>query len=384
MRDRVRAVWRAVVFLLVGAVTAFVSLLALPVLLLLALSARQVAARLLDVVVGYERRRVAAYTGRPIPTGAEPDTWRHTVWFVVHALTGTVVGLVGCSLPGAAVNSALVPLYWWLAPNDDPVVAPYPVTSWTGAAFMPLVAVAYALATLWVTPWLARLQIRWSRQLLSPPPGARLAERVAELTASRAAALEAHGAELRRIERDLHDDTQNRIVAVAMHLGIVERALRRDPATALPLVLKAQDAASDALAGPRGVVRSNSPPVLAERGLDGAIAGLIARSAVPTTLTVENLGRAPAAVESAAYFVVAEALTNVAKHSGADHCEVRLRGLDPLVIEVRDDGHGGADEAGGTGLAGIRRRVAAFDGGTSISSPVGGPTVLRVELPCGS
>ena len=97
-----------------------------------------------------------------------------------------------------------------------------------------------------------------------------------------------------------------------------------------------------------------------------------------------ELNRAPAAVESAAYFVVAEALTNVAKHSGADHCEVRLTGGDPLVIEVRDDGHGGADETGGTGLAGIRRRVAAFDGTTSIDSPPGGPTVLRVELPCGS
>jgi signal transduction histidine kinase len=294
------------------------------------------------------------------------------------------VGVFGAILPLAGVNALLVPAYWWLAPADDPVVSPYPVTSWTGAAFMPLVAVAYALTSLWVTPWLARLQVRWARALLSPPPGARLAERVAELTASRAAALEAHGAELRRIERDLHDDTQNRIVAVAMHLGIVERALRRSPETALPLVLKAQDAASDALAGLRGVVRSIYPPVLAERGLDGAIAGLIARCAVPTTLTVTEVNRAPAAVESAAYFVVAEALTNVAKHSGAERCEVRLTGPDPLVIEVWDDGHGGADETGGTGLLGIRRRVAAFDGVATVDSPVGGPTVLRVELPCGS
>jgi signal transduction histidine kinase len=215
-------------------------------------------------------------------------------------------------------------------------------------------------------------------------PVSRTLQRVAELTASRAAALEAHGAELRRIERDLHDDTQNRIVAVAMHLGIIERALRRDPAAALPLVLKAQDAASDALAGLRGVVRSIYPPVLAERGLDGAIDGLIARCAVPTTLTVTDLGRAPAAVESAAYFVVAEALTNVAKHSGATRCEVRMTGADPLVIEVWDDGHGGADESNGTGLLGIQRRVAAFDGVASIQSPEGGPTVLRVELPCGS
>jgi signal transduction histidine kinase len=235
-----------------------------------------------------------------------------------------------------------------------------------------------------VTPWLARVQSRLARKVLSPPPGAQLAMRVAELTASRAAALEAHGAELRRIERDLHDDTQNRIVAVAMHLGIIERALRRDPGSALPLILKAQDAASDALEGLRSVVRSIYPPVLTERGLDGALADVIARCAVPATLTVTGLRRAPAAVESAAYFVVAEALTNVAKHSGATSCEVRLHGANGLSLEVWDNGHGGADDKNGTGLVGIRRRVAAFDGTASIDSPVGGPTVLRVELPYGS
>ena len=382
MRDRLLAVWRAAVFLLTGAVTGLVFLFALAPLLLVGLVSRPTG--LLRQWTDWERRRVAAFTGRPVPVAAAPDGRRDLVWFVAHALTGMVVGVLGTSLPLAAVNAVLVPLYWWAVPADEPVSSPYPVTSWTGAAFMPLLAVGYAVLSLWFTPWLARTQARLARRLLSPPPGARLAERVAELTASRAAALEAHGAELRRIERDLHDDTQNRIVAVAMHLGIVERALRRDPAVALPLVLKAQDAASDALAGLRGVVRSIYPPVLAERGLDGAIAGLIARCAVPTTLTTTNLGRAPAAVESAAYFVVAEALTNVAKHSGANRCEVSLTGADPLVIEVRDDGHGGADEAGGTGLAGIRRRVAAFDGVTSVESPSGGPTVLRVELPCGS
>lgn len=388
MRDRVLAVWRAGLFLLVGAVTGLVSLVGLLPMVLAVLVNRQAALRVLRLWTFRERTRVATYTGQPIaesaPLSSLRDARGEATWYVLHAVTGTVLGLLGASLPLAAVNSVLVPGYWWLAPADEPVSSPYPVTSWTSAAFMPLVAVAYALLALWVTPWLARLQSRWARSLLSPPPGAALAMRVAELTASRAAALEAHGAELRRIERDLHDDTQNRIVAVAMHLGIVERALRRDPATALPLVLKAQDAATDALAGLRGVVRSIYPPVLAERGLDGALAGLIARCAVPTSLTVTDVRRAPAAVESAAYFVVAEALTNVAKHSGAASCEVRLTGPDPLVIEIRDDGHGGADESGGTGLVGIRRRVAAFDGVMSMESPVGGPTVLRVELPCGS
>lgn len=388
MRDRVLEVWRAGVFLLTGAFTGLVTLVTLPALLILCAVARPAALGLVHFWTSRERRRVAAYTGQPVP---EPvpherlrDARREFTWVITHGLTGTIVGLLGVALPISAINAVLVPAYWWAVPEDDPVASPYPVTSWTGAAFMPLLALAYAIVSLWVTPWLARTQVRLARSLLSPPPGARLAQRVAELTASRAAALEAHGAELRRIERDLHDDTQNRIVAVAMHLGIIERALRRDPAAALPLVLKAQDAASDALAGLRGVVRSIYPPVLAERGLDGAIDGLIARCAVPTTLTVTDLGRAPAAVESAAYFVVAEALTNVAKHSGATRCEVRLTGADPLVIEVWDDGHGGADERNGTGLLGIQRRVAAFDGVASIESPEGGPTVLRVELPCGS
>ena len=388
MRDRLLVVWRAGVFLLTGFLTGLGAFLVLPFVLVLGLVARTVTLRLLRFWGGWERARVAAFTGRPIPEAEPPDTlWaarRTFIWFVVHSLTGTTIGLFGAAFPLAAVNAALVPLHWWVWPADEPVASPYPVTSWTGAAFMPLVAVGWAVLSLWLTPLFAQVQAYGARSLLSPPPGTRLAERVAELTASRAAALEAHGAELRRIERDLHDDTQNRIVAIAMHLGIVERALRRDPATALPLVLKAQDAATDALAGLRGVVRSIYPPVLAERGLDGAVAGLIARCTVPTTLTVTNLGRAPAAVESAAYFVVAEALTNVAKHSGADRCEVRLTGVDPLVLEVWDDGHGGADEEGGTGLVGIRRRVSAFDGVTSVDSPAGGPTVVRVELPCGS
>jgi signal transduction histidine kinase len=394
MRDRVLAVWRAAVFLLTGALTGLLSLVALVPLLLFGVVATQAAVRQLHDWASRERRRVAAYTGEPIPESAPPSgtvleqlraVRGEAMWFAGHALTGTIVGLLGATLPLSAVNAVLVPFYWWLVPADEPVTSPYPVTSWTGAAFMPLVAAGYALASLWITPWLARVQTRWARWLLSPQPGAQLAMRVAELTASRAAALEAHGAELRRIERDLHDDTQNRIVAVAMHLGIIERALRRDnPEGALPLVLKAQDAASDALAGLRGVVRSIYPPVLAERGLDGAVAGLIARCAVPATLTTTNLRRAPAAVESAAYFVVAEALTNVAKHSGANRCEVRLHGVNPLVLEVWDDGHGGADENNGSGLVGISRRVAAFDGTATIDSPLGGPTLLRVELPAGS
>ncbi|WP_116946871.1 sensor histidine kinase [Jiangella endophytica] len=359
---------------------------------------------------GRERRRIAAFTGRPVPAPydppgrddpatrtrtllADPATWRDLGWVLIHGLTGLVAGLLAPVLPLGAVNAAVVPLYWKAMPADDPVEAPYAVTSWLGALGMVPITVGWLILTLVVVPLLAGWQARVGRRLLRPTRDVRLSERVTELTATRAAALEAHGAELRRIERDLHDGTQNRLVGVIMHLGIAERALRRDPESALPLLLRAQDQAADALGELRDVVRSIYPPVLAERGLDGALAALAARCAVPCTLRVDGLRRLPAALEAAAYFVVAEALTNTAKHSGAEHAEVTVSLRPPadpddeeaLVIEVRDDGHGGADESGGgSGLAGIRRRVAAFDGHTDLASPHGGPTVVRAVIPCAS
>ncbi|RIQ34118.1 sensor histidine kinase [Jiangella rhizosphaerae] len=358
---------------------------------------------------GDERRRVAAWTGRPVPAPypppipddpaiptrallAEPATRRDLAWLLVHGLTGLVAGFLAILLPLSVVNAAVVPVYWWAVPSDEPVQSPYPVTSWLGALGMLPLGLGWLVLTLVLVPLLARWQAGAAARLLAPTKDARLSERVTELTATRAAALEAHGAELRRIERDLHDGTQNRLVGVIMHLGIAERALRRDPASALPLLLKAQDQAADALSELRDVVRSIYPPVLAERGLDGALAALAARCAVPCTLRVDGLRRLPAALEAAAYFVVAEALTNTAKHSGADHAGVTVTLRPPaepgdeeaLVIEVRDDGHGGADESGGSGLAGIRRRVAAFDGHTDVTSPPGGPTVVRAVIPCAS
>ncbi|WP_198320470.1 sensor histidine kinase [Actinosynnema pretiosum] len=330
---------------------------------------------------GRERARIEARTGRAVPEGPLPRT---ACWLALDGTAGLITSAFGAALPLAALNSLLAPAYWWVAPADDPVAAPWPVTSWGWAATMPLAAALY-LGLAWVLlPRLADRHARVARWLLAPGRRVALSRRVAELTASRAEALEAHGAELRRIERDLHDSTQNRLVAVVMHLGIAERALRRDAESALPLVLRARDAAGDALSGLRGVVRQIYPPVLAERGLDGAVAGLVADCGVPCTLTTEGVGRAPAAVESAAYFVIAEALTNIGKHSGAERASVRMARADKLVIEIGDDGRGGAAEGGGSGLAGIRRRVGAFDGTTTVSSPVGGPTLVRVELPCAS
>jgi signal transduction histidine kinase len=402
---------RAVPFLLLELGASIVSLVMLyPLLFLTPLTILGIgwllipyAARALRWWAGLARRRTAWFTGQPLPDGYPPlegplleqlrtvvrsrSTWRDVLWLVISALPGTMLGMFALGLPLGTLNAFAIPAYWWAMPADEPASVIYPVTSWPRAlASIPL-AIVLGLITLVVVPRLATLRAWWNRALLSAGDKASLTERVSVLTASRAAALEAHGVELRRIERNLHDGTQNRLVGVIMHLGMVERALQRDPDHALQLVLKAQSVAEDALVELRDVVRGIYPPILTERGLDGAVNALAVRCPVPCTVVVDGLTRAPAAVESTAYFVVAEALTNVAKHSGAEHAEVRLTSdLEEamLVLEITDDGHGGADEDGGTGLTGMRRRVEAFDGRLTVSSPAGGPTVLTAELPCGS
>jgi signal transduction histidine kinase len=234
-------------------------------------------------------------------------------------------------------------------------------------------------------PGMARLQAWTGRRLLAPPADADLSLRVAQLTSTRAAALDAHAAELRRIERSLHDGAQNRLVAVTIMLGAARRALDRDRATADAALDRAQDAAEQALAELRTVVRGILPPVLADRGLAGALSGLAGSSGVPCRVDVDLPGRCAASVEATAYFVVAEALTNVGKHSGATSATVTVRrDRDRLLLRVDDDGRGGADEGGGSGITGIRRRVEAYDGSLTLTSPPGGPTTMQVELPCGS
>lgn len=310
---------------------------------------------------------------------------REALWLALHAVPVLFVSLITVALPIAAVNALAVTFYWQFAPPDDPVSSLYPVTSWELAAMMPLVALGYALLGWWLIPAVARA-IAWSSmRLLSASPQTLLAERVDALTISRAAALDAHAAELRRIERDLHDGAQNRLVSVVMMLGIAERALETGSGETLTALRRAQDAATDALAGLRRTVHDIYPPILDELGLEGALASLAGRSVVPCALEIDAVDRVPAAVESASYFIVAEALTNVNKYSRASRATVRVsRDGDRLRIVVDDDGVGGAVERPGGGFAGIRRRLAAFEGTVTLSSPAGGPTTLTTELPCGS
>jgi len=240
---------------------------------------------------------------------------------------------------------------------------------------------------------LADFDARSSARLLRPSPKALLAARVEQLSQTRAGAIAAHSAELRRIERDLHDGAQARLVALSMRIGLARRAHHSDPGTTQRLLDEAQQQAEEALAELRHVVRGIHPPILSDRGLAGAVRALAASSGLDVTVRADELdegSRAPAAVEAAAYFVVAEALTNAAKHSRSDRAEVWLtRTRNSARVVVRDEGRGGAEsavneagDAGGSGLLGMRRRVAALDGTFTVSSPLGGPTVIEAELPC--
>jgi signal transduction histidine kinase len=328
----------------------------------------------------------------PAPSGlraalADPGCRRELRWLLVHGTLGLALGALAATLTLDGVQDLTYPLWWRFLPPHE---ATPTMVFWTvhneGTA-LAVMAFGVGLAACFVTlgPGMARLQAWPGRRLLAPTADVDLSMRIAQLSATRAAALDAHATELRRIERSLHDGAQNRLVAVTVMLGAARRALARDPSVAEGAIDRAQDAAEQALAELRTVVRSILPPVLADRGLAEALAGLAADCAVPCGVDVDVPGRCAASVEATAYFVTAEALTNVARHSRASRAAVTVRRRgDRLLVRIEDDGVGGADGRGGSGLAGIRGRIEAHDGRLTLTSPPGGPTTLQVELPCGS
>lgn len=350
------------------------------------------AIRLNRGVTSLARRNAAAWLGervtatyQPIRGGvltrvrvamSDPQTWRDLGFLVLHVVTGPLGAVLALGLWGALGWGLSIPL-WWFAPLPDHAIhLPWALDSWARVAVtVPLFLGLVGAVGFRAVPLVAEGLFRLAKAILAPRH-ARLAERVTE-------ALDAHGQELRRIERDLHDGAQARLVSIAMRLGIAERVLADDPAKAAALITEARLSTEETMTELRDIIRGMYPPILADRGLPGAVAALAARSPVPVDVETAGVGRLPAAVEAAAYFVIAEALTNVARHSRASSVKVRVgRTGDRLEAEVTDDGRGGADERGGSGLAGIRRRVSAFDGETTLTSPPGGPTTLRVELPC--
>lgn len=353
--------------------------------------------RMLRVVADRERLRLSRWG--PEVLGAEPvparlrDAVRDAAvqqelgWAAVHATAGSFLGAVTMLLCLSSVHDMSFPVWWRLVPVklDRPSLALWAVSGWLGAGLVCLAGLAVAAVLIVIMPGAAWLQAWPGRRLLSPPRGTDLALRVAELTATRAGALEAHAVELRRIERSLHDGTQNRLVAVNVLLGAAMRAVSRDPASIMEILQRAQAANEQALAELRGVVRSILPPVLTERSLPDALTALAAACPVACYVDAELPERYAMSVEATVYFIVAEGLTNVARHSGAARATIRLRRrADRLCVEIADDGRGGADPGGGSGLAGIKRRVEAHDGTFTLTSPAGGPTVMTVSLPCGS
>ncbi|MFD6681750.1 sensor histidine kinase [Micromonospora parva] len=404
VRGRVRASVAALEHLVGGLGTATLALgallwaaiVAVACLVGVGLLAAPGALRAVRWVSDRERARLSRWgepipTPGPVPTGLrtavhDPFVRRELGWVALYSLVGLVTGLVGVALPLYAVQDGTFPLWYRLVPPDAaPGIVWWRIDGLSDALWVGVLGVGCLAAAIWFSPVLARLQAWPGRRLLPPPPGVDLSLRVAELTATRAAALDAHAVELRRIERSLHDGTQNRLVAVNVLLGAARRAVRRNPDRADEILGQAQDAAEQALGELRTVVRGILPPVLDDRGLAGALAGLAGSCAVPCRLEVDVAVRCAASVEATAYFVVAEALTNVVRHSGASRVDVAVRREHGrLLVSIEDDGHGDADETRGSGLTGIRRRVEAYDGRMTLTSPPGGPTRMDVELPCGS
>ncbi|WP_084955424.1 sensor histidine kinase [Thermoactinospora rubra] len=228
----------------------------------------------------------------------------------------------------------------------------------------------------------ARAYALWVRLLLGHTTASRLAGRVQHLTQVRSIAVDSQAAEMRRIERDLHDGAQARLVALGMTLGAVEQLVDRDPAAAKALLAKAREASAEALTELRRVVRGIHPPVLAERGLADAVRALAMDSPLRVSVEVDLPHRTEPPVEAAVYFAVSELLSNAARHGGATQALVDIsHNGSALRVTVTDDGAGGADPAQGSGLYGIERRLAAFDGVLALHSPPGGPTTVTMEIP---
>jgi signal transduction histidine kinase len=322
----------------------------------------------------------ARWLGRLGTLLKDPQTWRDLVWLVVHSVIGFSLGVAALTLVGTAIGSITIPAWWTFLP-DDAEVFWYPLDSWEAAWLTSALGVGVAVVAVPVLRLMTVAESRLARLLLSPSSKERLEDRVAHLATTRAGAVEAAQTDLERIERDLHDGAQARLVALAMELGMAEERALADPEAAREMVARARGEALTALAELRDLARGMRPALLAERGLRAAVEALAARSPLPVWVSFEGeVDGAPQRYETAAYFVVAEALTNAAKHAGADRIEIAIRRDARLTVQVTDDGRGGADPAG-AGLSGLRQRVEALDGALSISSPAGGPTTIRAELP---
>ncbi len=311
----------------------------------------------------------------------DPMTWRELVWLILMFGVGTTSFIIGVTAFGIGLGFLALPLWAWSLPDGVELgITTIRAVGWM-VVFSAVTGPPLVVIGAWVLRGSALVQARLAQVLLEGEEQ----ERITELQFSRAGAVDAAAGELRRIERDLHDGAQARLVALAMEIGMAREQLERDPEAAAALLAGAHEDAKTALVELRDLARGIHPAILTDRGLDAAVSALAARCPVPCTVAIDLPERLPAAVESAAYFTIAEALTNVAKHSGASHCAITGEIKDMVLnVEVSDDGRGGLHESAGTGIAGLRGRVEALDGRLLVVSPEGSGTTLRAELPCAS
>jgi signal transduction histidine kinase len=315
---------------------------------------------------------------------ADAALWKGVVYCVIALPIGIITFTFAVTFWAIALGGVTAPIW---ATIEAMVGANNP----HGWAYVGITAgtfvggIVFLIVTPWVVHGLAVMDRGLIRGLLGADRNAQLQRRVTQLEVSKSASLDVAEAERTRIERDLHDGVQPRLVVAAMDLGLArEKAAGTDPEV-VALIERAQDETKQAIAELRELVRGIHPAVLTDRGLDAALSSLAARCPVPVTVQVNLDERPPAPVESAAYFIVAESLTNIAKHSDAKHARVNVNRDDGMLrVEVTDDGRGGARTEPGGGLVGLADRVRSLEGTFRVASPEGGPTTILAELPCGS
>lgn len=309
----------------------------------------------------------------------DPGTWRDVAWLFMDLCVSPMLALFSMATVIGGLLGMAMPIIW------EPFVKDWPNSLYlfvpvneTTAPFMPIPGLLVLLVGLLLAPWWVKLHSRFVRWALGPTKRTRMAA----LSQTRREIRDSSAAELRRIERDLHDGTQARLVAMGMTINTAQAMMRSNPEAAEALLTEAKNASVTALGELRDLVRGIHPPVLADRGLGDAVRALAADCAISAEVNVEIPERVGPALESAAYFAVSELLGNVVKHSGANRVDIDLRVENgELRISVTDDGRGGANPETGTGLRGIERRLAAFDGLLAIQSPIGGPTSAHITLP---
>lgn len=309
-------------------------------------------------------------------------TWKELGYHLVHLPKAIIVTTVVLGAWSIGLALVAMPSYLSHVPAEEASLFFWQIEPGAEAQLARLLGLAVLLTAPWLTRGLSRLSLGMAEGLLAGGETEELRQRVATVEASRAEVVDAAEAERRRIERDLHDGAQQRLVALAMSLGMAKEKMDSDPAAARALVDEAHREAKNALVELRDLARGLHPPVLTDRGLHAAVAGLASRAPVPVEVDLRVERRAPPSVEGIAYFVISESLTNVARHSGARRARTLVADEGTrLVVEVSDDGIGGASAERGTGLRGLADRVHAVDGTFRVTSPTGGPTTVRAELP---